>query len=104
MATPRVNSRLVGNFKGQSVRLVGKRVATNTTSVTLEASDHQQVIVQTANPAQYQMHAYAEVTGKVNDDGSLTELNMCNFGDDFDLDSYDKVVELSHGKFSSLFM
>lgn len=48
---------------------------------------------------------YAEIIGRVQEDGSLREETMAFLPPgSFDLDTYNEVVKLSNGKFSSLFV
>ncbi|KAJ1649141.1 hypothetical protein IWQ61_009679, partial [Dispira simplex] len=45
---------------------------------------------------------FVEIIGQVQPDRSLQEFSSCNMGDNFDLPTYNKLVELSH-RYKELF-
>ncbi len=47
---------------------------------------------------------FAQVVGKVSPNQSINAYSLTSAGDNFDMDNYNKFVELSTGKFRSLFM
>ncbi|KAG0334137.1 60S acidic ribosomal protein P1-alpha 3 [Podila humilis] len=91
-ATPRINSAMLGNYIGQTVRLVGSVTATNGNQATLTTSDKGQVTV-ISNEASAYHTTILEVIGEVNTDLSISELTFCPFGDDFDMDVYNELVK-----------
>jgi hypothetical protein len=49
---------------------------------------------------------YVQIVGKVENQGgvlSISAFNVTPAGNSFDMDNYDKLVELSNGKFAHLF-
>ncbi|KAJ1959301.1 hypothetical protein IWQ62_004666 [Dispira parvispora] len=77
--TPRINSAMLPNYINHSVRLVGKIVQHNTFGT-----------------------KFVEIIGQVQPDRSLQEFSSCNMGDNFDMPTYNKLVELSH-RYKELF-
>jgi len=101
---PRVNNALVKGYVGKTVRVIGKFKEAQDNHVTLEASDHQDIKINTGNPGGYN-GVYVEVIGTVQEDMSVTEMKVINFAqDDFDLDLYNKAITLANDKMSALFM
>lgn len=70
---------------------------------TLQCSDGQDVEVAMIAGSTY--GEYVEVVGIANADGSasLREERACDMGNNFDLDSYEQLVQFANGKFSYLF-
>ncbi|KAJ3220039.1 hypothetical protein HK099_004483 [Clydaea vesicula] len=96
MNTPRVNSELIGNFKGKTVRIVGRVLSSMEDGTTiLESSDGGQVKVKLTSTNGFQQDLYVEVIGKVESDMSIIESSTVEFGDAMDIDSYNKMVLLS---------
>ncbi|KXS17710.1 replication factor A protein 3 [Gonapodya prolifera JEL478] len=100
--TPRINSAMLAQHRNSTVKLVGRLVSTGTSALTLEASDHGQVTIATLS----QGHGYTtfvEITGQVSADArSVREMQVYNLGENFDLDGYDHMVQLTR-KFPELF-
>ncbi|CAG8463140.1 6633_t:CDS:2 [Paraglomus brasilianum] len=103
--TPRVNYGLLSRYKGRKVRLVGRviqvhiltlkaeesTIAETSHTVVVEACDKGQVSVRLRQPSNFT--TYVEFVGRVNTDLSINEFVFTNFGDTFDLDLHNKVVE-----------
>ncbi|KAJ1655051.1 hypothetical protein IWQ61_005134, partial [Dispira simplex] len=71
------------------------------TKAIVEASDHGQVMVSLI-PHNTFGTKFVEIIGQVQPDRSLQEFSSCNMGDNFDLPTYNKLVELSH-RYKELF-
>jgi hypothetical protein len=112
MTAPRVNSALLASYIDQNIRLVGKVSSIIDGKVTLETSDQRYVpinsrIISAGAPDMQDVYVVGnvvEVVGAVRSDGTIEEFNALNFGKDFDLNNYNKLVELIHGKYSPLFL
>ncbi|CAG8498786.1 10180_t:CDS:2 [Paraglomus occultum] len=89
--TPRVNFGLLNRYKGRKVRLVGRVIQEAGHTVVVEACDKGQVSVRLRQPSN--LTTYVEFVGRVNTDLSINEFVFTNFGDTFDLDLHNKVVE-----------
>ncbi|KAI1301125.1 60S acidic ribosomal protein P1-alpha 3 [Mortierella claussenii] len=99
--TTRVNSKMLGANVGNTVRFVGKIVEQNGTRAIFTASDKGQVEVHMIPSSQYGT-PYIEVIGVVNGDHSLQEMTSTNFGDEFDMETYDQLV-VKMQQFPSIF-
>ncbi|KAL2918834.1 hypothetical protein HK105_201668 [Polyrhizophydium stewartii] len=96
-ATPRINSALLQKNVGRPVRLVGKVIGLNATHAFIEASDRGQVNVQlTAGSIIRQ--GVVEVLGRVNPDLSIAEMSSFMFQEDYDCDTYNRMVTLAHSQ------
>jgi len=95
MATPRVNKATISNYVDCTVRLVGtvKEVNRNERIATLETSDKQTVTVRMQS-IEYPSKV-VEIVGTVNRDNSVTEIYAYAFGDNFDFDNYDQLINLT---------
>ncbi|GAN10308.1 replication factor A protein 3 [Mucor ambiguus] len=92
--TPRINSSLREKFVGQTVRVTGKLVSLSGNTAVLESTDHGQILVHLNGESQWGTD-YIEVIGQVEPDFTLKEFKTTNFGNDFDLELANKVVEYS---------
>ncbi|KAG0288588.1 hypothetical protein BGZ96_007685 [Linnemannia gamsii] len=77
--TKRVNSAMLQNCVGETVRLVGEFKSNSLYGT-----------------------KFVEVIGSVNPDRSITEWTSSNFGDDFNMETYDAMVVKAQ-KFPSVF-
>ncbi|CAM9104965.1 unnamed protein product, partial [Laminaria digitata] len=102
--TPRVNGAVLGQFVGRTVAVVGKVVShqEGAAEAQLETSDGKTITVQVP-PGSSWTSQYVEVIGHLHDEGSLQEFKSTDFGDSFDMVTYNKAVELMTTKFSHLF-
>ncbi|KAG0043227.1 60S acidic ribosomal protein P1-alpha 3 [Gryganskiella cystojenkinii] len=89
--TARVNSAMLQKHVTESVRLVGRVESQNGTYAVIQASDKGQVQVHMSPESQYGTR-FMEIIGVVNADLSISELASTNFGDDFNLDTYDAMI------------
>jgi len=80
----------------QQVCLVGRVLSVTDQTMTVEASDHQQVRVNTRNGGySVPQQSIVEIIGHVNSDNSIAEVTRSSFSDNFNLDTYDEFVKLS---------
>jgi len=106
-AVPRVNSALLKQNVGGTVRLAGKvagELKQDSTQMTLETSDKENVVVSLTNDAAiYLTSPFVEVVGKVEPNGTVLEYSGVALSSDFDLELYNKMVLLMNGKYRNLF-
>jgi len=104
---PRVNSALVKQNVGATVRLAGKvarELKQDSNAMTLETSDGGQVVVSLSNDASsYMTSPFVEVVGKVEPNGTVTEYSGVALSSDFDMKLYDQMIVLMNGKYRNLF-
>ncbi|KAL8281365.1 hypothetical protein RQP46_006399 [Phenoliferia psychrophenolica] len=94
--TPRVNSALLANFSGKTVRITGKVISLAEDSAVIEASDAGQVTIRLGPEASY-ADQYVEIIGKVVGDLTVQELSSVNLGDNIDMDLVEQTVQLMQG-------
>ncbi|KAJ3039296.1 hypothetical protein HK097_002876, partial [Rhizophlyctis rosea] len=95
VATPRVNSAHLANFRGKTVRLVGRVLAVNGSNAILEAGDQGQVTVNFVMSGNTIMQdTVVEVLGRVENDLSVQELSTAHFAQ-WDPVQYTKMVNLA---------
>ena len=97
-----MNGTLLPSFQGRIVTLVGKVTSQGAGTATVEACDGNQV--QVSRDGEAYSSGFVEITGLVNPDNSVQEYKCCAFGDNLDMDSYNQMVQLSHGQYKHLFM
>lgn len=93
---PRVNAAKMADHVGQMVTLVGKVTSVNGGEATLEASDKGVVHVKSLDGSAQYNTAFVQIIGRVSDPTNLEVMNVAEFGEDFDMDNYDKLVNLWH--------
>jgi len=100
---PKINSGLIQQFVGRTVSVVGKVTSPlGQQTAQIESSDGGMITVNTNGEESYGSE-YVEIIGQVNDDASIQQFKFTDFGSDFDLGMYNKVVQMSNGKFNHLF-
>mmetsp|Transcript_77796 Transcript_77796/g.223408 ORF Transcript_77796/g.223408 Transcript_77796/m.223408 type:complete len:117 (+) Transcript_77796:66-416(+) len=104
--SPPVNGATLqsGKFAGKRVRLIGKVLAQDGETATIEASDGQQVNVELV-PGTHMNSTYVAITGQASDDSSMNvreEMN-CELSDNFSMENHNQLVEIS-AKFPDLMM
>ncbi|DAZ95004.1 TPA: hypothetical protein N0F65_003630, partial [Lagenidium giganteum] len=99
---PRVNKKTMGSYVGRTVALVGAVESHMPTAVVLRTSDGGHVNVKPAPGSDYGSKV-VEVIGRVLDSETIQEFKATLFGENFDLESYDQLLQLSQGKFRPLF-
>jgi len=104
MATyPRVNSALLVKYIGQQVTLVGEVIQQGTDVATLRTSDNNDISVNLPPGEQFEKR-FVQVIGKVDSARVVDIIQILSSSDTFDMDNYNKAIELSHGKFKELFV
>ncbi|RLN32428.1 hypothetical protein BBJ28_00002281 [Nothophytophthora sp. Chile5] len=99
---PRVNKKTMGAYVGRTVALVGAVESHTPTAVVLRTSDGEIVNVK-PQPGSNYGSKMVEVIGRVVDTETIQEFKATLFGDDFDLENYDQLVQLAQTKFRQLF-
>eukprot|EP01104_Vermistella_antarctica_P006039 TRINITY_DN16779_c0_g1_i1.p2 TRINITY_DN16779_c0_g1~~TRINITY_DN16779_c0_g1_i1.p2 ORF type:complete len:109 (-),score=23.89 TRINITY_DN16779_c0_g1_i1:249-575(-) len=97
MATPRINGTMLPNYVGARVRFVGSVTSTNPPMWTVNASDNVAVSVR-SNTGADAPSTYIEVIGTVSNNGGqfvIESESVTAFGDNFDLNNYNDLVNLS---------
>eukprot|EP00903_Cladosiphon_okamuranus_P014002 g13021.t1 len=102
--TPRVNGSVLDQYVGNNVCVVGRVVSHSegASESVLETSDGKNVTIKMA-PGSTWTSQYVEVIGHLHEDLTVEEFKTSDFGDSFDLATYEKTVQLMTGKFSYLF-
>ncbi|KAK3828102.1 MAG: replication factor A protein 3 [Benniella sp.] len=90
-ATPRVNSAMLRSHVDERVRFVGKIIEQNGSRALMTASDKGQVEVVMNVMSQYGTQ-YVEVIGFARSNGTIDEEVSINFGNDFDMDTYNELI------------
>ncbi|KAA6401888.1 MAG: hypothetical protein EZS28_002585 [Streblomastix strix] len=106
-ATPRINSELMQNYIGRTVRFVGKvdaPIGGDGSQLVLIGSDSGRVSINREPESQFPTSQYVEIVGNVDSNDSITEVLLVEFGNNFDLAAYDQCVRLINGPFSKLFI
>ncbi|GAB9463705.1 hypothetical protein Gpo141_00001154 [Globisporangium polare] len=99
---PRVNKKTLSAYIGRTVALVGSVESHMPTAVVLRASDGGIVNVNPAPGSDYSSKV-VEVIGRVVDSETIQEFKATLFGEDFDLETYDQLVQLAQSKYRGLF-
>jgi replication factor A3 len=100
---PRVNGELMTRYVGKKVLLVGKNEGSDGSSVTLKTADDKTVRVQLAPGSPAITTAFVEFEGMVESADVLTEVSHVEFGNEFDLYTYNELTKESNGKSNVLF-
>ncbi|KAL6052518.1 hypothetical protein QOT17_018507 [Balamuthia mandrillaris] len=100
-ATPRVNKTFLNRYVGSAVRLVGVVKNKSPGKLIMGTSDGGEVMVHLKSDATH-TSTTVEVLGTVNKDLTLTEISSTSFGEDFDLNNYNQLVNFAH-QFTELF-
>ena len=101
---PSVNGELMSRFAGKKVLLVGKTEGSDGSTVTLRTSDDKVVTVTLAADSPAITTAFVEFEGICNGEGSITEVSHVDFGDEFDMYTYNELAKESNGRSAALFM
>ncbi|EST09053.1 Replication factor A protein 3 [Kalmanozyma brasiliensis GHG001] len=106
--TPLINSSMINQYAGQTVRIVGKVQKITGNTLIMQASDHGTVEVALTPDSDISGSSFVEVTGKVSDGGSgmdgnlIREFTTVDCGDGVDLALVENVVQISSA-FPALF-
>ena len=101
---PRVNGELMARFVGKKVLLVGKAESTDGATMTLRTSDDKTVTVSLAPGAATPATTFVEFEGMVDAADRLTESAHVDFGNEFDMYTYNELAKESNGRSAALFM
>ncbi|OCH85761.1 replication factor A protein 3 [Obba rivulosa] len=102
-ATPRVNSAILNNYIGRSVRLTCKTLRVNPDVALVEASDGGQITVRML-PDAVMPSQFVEIICQVQDPSTVKMQACINLGDKLDMKLVNDVVELSHdSRFTNMF-
>jgi len=101
---PRVNGELMARFVGKKVLLVGKTESTDGATMTLRTSDDKTVTVALAPGAAAPATTFVEFEGMVDAADRLTESAHVDFGNEFDMYTYNELAKESNGRSAALFM
>ncbi|KAI9837232.1 MAG: hypothetical protein M1819_000306 [Sarea resinae] len=93
-ATPRISAPYLDNFRGQTVRLVGKVTQLRGEQASLDAGGT--VVVNLNRDSHLTLNNAVEVVGKVNPDLSIKVLAATDFGNNIDFTAVDAVVDATH--------
>lgn len=93
--TPRINSSMLPNYIGRVVRISGKLISLQTDAV-IESTDGGQITVIVAPNSPIGSDTYLEIIGKVESENTIREMDTCNFGDNYDLNLAQAVVEITN--------
>lgn len=102
--TPRINAAVLDQFVNHNVCVVGRVVSHSegASESVIETSDGKEITIKMA-PGSTWTSKYVEVIGHLHEDRTVQEFKTTDFGDSFDLATYEKAVQLMTGKYSYLF-
>ncbi|ORX81557.1 replication factor A protein 3 [Anaeromyces robustus] len=100
---PRINSSMFRDFKERNVRVVGQVLSNQGDSVIIKTSDQGNVRVSVNHYGNSYNSRFVEVIGQITGDDSITETAPAlSLGDNFDLESFDKLIQYQR-KFPDIF-
>ncbi|ORY23052.1 replication factor A protein 3 [Naematelia encephala] len=94
-AEPRINARLIPQFKGQTVRFTAKVLKMSGDTATVESSDKQEVGVILARDTHIAT-TFVEIIAMVKDDLTLKCLTSIDLGDSIDMKAVNNVVDFAN--------
>lgn len=100
---PRVNGELMARFVGKKVLLVGKNEGSDGSHVTLSTPDDKMVRVRLAPGSPAINTAFVEFEGMVESPDILAETLHVDFGNEFDLYTYNELTKEANGRSNNLF-
>mmetsp|Transcript_773 Transcript_773/g.943 ORF Transcript_773/g.943 Transcript_773/m.943 type:complete len:115 (-) Transcript_773:47-391(-) len=103
VVTPRVNASLLGVYTNQKVNFVGKVSQQSPGVIVFDSSDGTQVNIRYHNPSELEVGCIYEMIGVVSPDCSIEGEKAVPYSSNFDLEVYNKFIELAHRKYSHLF-
>ncbi|MCJ1259860.1 hypothetical protein MMC24_007699 [Lignoscripta atroalba] len=93
-ATPRINAQYLESFTNRTVRILGKVVALNGDTATVDAGG--EVVVWLGRDSHLTPNNAAEIVGKVNPDLSIKVFQATDFGSNIDYAAVEAVVDATH--------
>ncbi|KAJ9474720.1 Single-stranded DNA binding protein 12k chain [Pseudozyma hubeiensis] len=106
--TPLINSSMLSQYSGQTVRIVGKVQKITGNTLLIQTSDQGNVEVALNPDSDITGSTYVEITGKVSEGGSdmdghlIREFAIVDCGDGVDMTLVENVVQIS-ASFPNLF-
>ncbi|KAA8906155.1 hypothetical protein TRICI_005188 [Trichomonascus ciferrii] len=93
--TPRVNASCLEDFKGRTIRILGKVKSLHGESCVIDANGD-------VTDANFEVGQFYEVIGRISDDSSVKMLQYQDFGTNIDMTNVDNLVKLQH-KYKTIF-
>eukprot|EP00270_Netrium_digitus_P004001 TRINITY_DN1486_c0_g1_i2.p1 TRINITY_DN1486_c0_g1~~TRINITY_DN1486_c0_g1_i2.p1 ORF type:complete len:120 (+),score=19.42 TRINITY_DN1486_c0_g1_i2:43-402(+) len=100
---PVVNGALLPRYVGRKVRAVVRVLSTEPGQVQAQAADGSKLTVKTRTSSSYS-DPFVEVIGIADSDTSIREESCTNFGQSFDMESYNQLCELANNEYKTLFI
>ncbi|GMI48637.1 hypothetical protein TrCOL_g3958 [Triparma columacea] len=99
---PRLNAAGIsgGRFSGMIVSVVGKQISNDGQLLILEDGDGAQMKI--TSPENSQNTQFIEIVGACAED-SVQHFVTRQLGDEFDMDTYNQMINLQNGKYQELF-
>jgi len=99
---PRVNGETLRMFVGKKVLLVGEVSSANGSTATLRTADDTLITVNLSGDAKFSCK-FVEFEGSVDSADTITESSRAEFGDHFDMFTYNELTKQIAGKARPLF-
>jgi hypothetical protein len=99
---PRVSSSTIGRYINQKVLLVGEVISQGDGTASIRTCDNNEISVHLPPGEQFEKQ-YVQVICKVESARSVDVIHILNSSDTFDMENYNKALELTNGKYKDLF-
>ena len=99
---PRVSSSNISRYINQKVLLVGEVLSQGGDTASIRTCDNNEISVHLPPGEQFERR-YVQVIGKVESSRSVDVIHILSSSDTFDMDNYNKALELANGKYKELF-
>lgn len=99
---PRVSSSNISRYINQKVLLVGEVLSQGGDTASIRTCDNNEISVHLPPGEQFERR-YVQVIGKVESSRSVDVIHILSSSDNFDMDNYNKALELANGKYKELF-
>eukprot|EP00898_Chlorokybus_atmophyticus_P001676 jgi/Chlat1/2509/Chrsp175S02373 len=103
-ATAMVNGAMLAQHVGKKVRVVVKVKSFDNGRCACEAADGQEVFVRLAPGTSHYDTPFVEIQGTVQDPHTVEEEFHTPFGHNFELSTYNKLLELANNNYKQLFL
>ncbi|CAM9632824.1 unnamed protein product, partial [Chrysoparadoxa australica] len=100
---PRIGGSHLQAFVNRNVTIVGRVISQSPELHVLEAADGQKINIEPSAGSTYDS-AYVELVGHVHEDLHVQEFISRSYGNNFDLEKYNSLLQLIHGEYAPLFM
>mmetsp|Transcript_1892 Transcript_1892/g.6587 ORF Transcript_1892/g.6587 Transcript_1892/m.6587 type:complete len:109 (+) Transcript_1892:45-371(+) len=101
--SPRVNGELLSRYVGQKVLLVGKQEGMEGLQMRVRCADDRVVTVNLSQTAGGYDTSFVEFEAVVDSADSVRELSHTNFGENFEMSTYNELCKLANGEYQALF-